>query len=58
MLYLDTNVTIGLIHGDFELENLISTAGPDEKLAIVSISMYEIYAGLYTMQYPEALQKE
>jgi len=57
MLYLDTNVAIGLMHGDFELEKLISTTSPNEKLAIASISMYEVYAGLYTMQYLKHFKK-
>ena len=57
MLYLDTNVAIGLMHGDFEIEKLISKARPNDCLAITSISMYEIYSGLFILQYMKKSKK-
>ncbi len=51
MLYIDTSVAIGLLHGGFELEKLISMVKPNEVLAITAISMQELYAGAYSLQY-------
>jgi predicted nucleic acid-binding protein len=57
MLYIDTNVAIGLMHGSFEIEKLISKVRVNESLAITSISMYEIYSGLFIMQYQKKFKK-
>jgi predicted nucleic acid-binding protein len=57
MLYIDTNVAIGLMHGDFELKILIAKARPNENLSITSIFMYELYSGLFIMQYVKRSKK-
>ncbi|MEX2681945.1 MAG: type II toxin-antitoxin system VapC family toxin [Candidatus Sigynarchaeota archaeon] len=57
MLYIDTSVAIGWMHGDFTVEQLLSKVDASERLAITSISMYEIYAGLYTIQFVKKFKK-
>nr|MDO8083913.1 PIN domain-containing protein [Candidatus Sigynarchaeum springense] len=57
MLYLDTSVAIGWMHGDFTVEKLLSKVNASERLAITSISMYEIYAGLFMIQFMKKFKK-
>ncbi len=57
MLYVDTNVAIGWMHGDFAVELLLSKVKASDRLAITSISMYEIYAGLFTIQFVKKSKK-
>ena len=49
MIFIDTNIAIGIIHKQFDLERFQSLLPPFEKIAIASISMYELYYGLYYM---------
>jgi predicted nucleic acid-binding protein len=51
VLYIDTSVAIGLLHGEFELEKLLSMVKPSDVLAITAISMQELYAGVYSLKY-------
>ena len=51
MLYIDTSVAIGLLHGEFELERLLSMLKPNDAVAITAISMQELYAGVYSLKY-------
>ncbi|MBN2152774.1 MAG: PIN domain-containing protein [Candidatus Lokiarchaeota archaeon] len=57
MLYLDTTIAIGWMHGDFTVEQILSKVSASERLAITSVSMYEIYAGLFTMQFVKKSKK-
>ncbi|NMC08454.1 MAG: type II toxin-antitoxin system VapC family toxin [Candidatus Lokiarchaeota archaeon] len=51
MLFMDTSVAIGLLHGEFELEKLLTMVKPNDVLAITAISMQELYAGVYSLKY-------
>ena len=41
MIFIDTNIAIGIIHKQFDIERFQSLLPPFEKLAITSISMYK-----------------
>mgnify|MGYP005848047807 CR=1 FL=1 len=50
MIFIDTNIAIGLIHKQIDIEKFKSLIEHGEILAISSISMYELYYGLYFME--------
>lgn len=65
MLYIDTDIAVGMIHGTLNIDEMQEKIGKDEKIAITAPSMMELYHGLYTMQYRkkgkvsnEKIQKE
>jgi predicted nucleic acid-binding protein len=50
MIFIDTNIAIGLIHKLFPLEKIQPLLDTSERIAITSITMYELYYGLFNME--------
>jgi predicted nucleic acid-binding protein len=57
MIYIDSNVAIGLIHGNNQIKEVLEKIDDQTSLAITTPSIYEIYFGYYYAKYSKKLKK-
>jgi len=57
MIYLDSDVAIDWMHGAIKREIILGKLGQEDKLAITAPSLYEIYQGLYILQWDKKRKK-
>jgi predicted nucleic acid-binding protein len=50
LLFIDTDIAIGMIHGKIDIEIIKEKVATTRKIAITSLSMYELYFGLYLIE--------
>jgi predicted nucleic acid-binding protein len=51
LLIIDTDIAIGIIHGKIDLGQFRDRIVKDGQIAITSLSMYELYYGLYLVEF-------
>jgi predicted nucleic acid-binding protein len=51
MIIIDTDIAINIIHASLDMDDMAKIIEPESKIAITSPSMYELYFGLYRMEY-------
>ena len=50
LLFIDTDIAIGIIHEKIDFETLTARFGNEDQIAITALSMYELYYGLYLVE--------
>ncbi|MFO8020258.1 MAG: type II toxin-antitoxin system VapC family toxin [Promethearchaeia archaeon] len=58
MIFFDTDICIDILHEKISLSSFIETFSSNEKFAITSPSIFELYMGYYKLQYGKTQIKE
>lgn len=58
MIFFDTDICIDILHEKYSLSSFIETFSSQEKFAITSLSVFELYMGYYKLKFGKAKLKD